>query len=403
MNKNKNVENIRAFALIMCAGAGHRTGLMYNKLLHQINGKAVAAYTLDSFAAARQRGVISEIITVCSGDDFPAFTALANEYGTHITKGGSTRLDSVKNGLEFLQREFSPSARDIVLVCDGARPNTSVSLIEECVDSAIKSGSGVAAIPCSDTIKTAEGGVITSSPDRAVLYAAQTPQAFNFAALLSAYRSYTGNAATDDSAVFAAAGNKARLVKGSGGNYKITSAEDIQRFENEKRFLNDMGLCAPDNSRIGIGSDTHTLVLNRPLILGGVTIPHYMGLKGHSDADALIHAVIDALLSAAGMRDIGCHFPDSDPKYKGADSMLLLKETVRLIKDKAAVINISAVIHAEKPKLNPYIPDMIKNIGAALGTGAGRVSISAKTGEGVGIIGEEKAVCCEAACLVKLL
>lgn len=406
MEKN----DVKIFALIACAGTGSRAGLPYNKLLYEVNGKTIAGYTLDNFKAAREQKLVTDIIILCGENDRAAFAALAGNYGAALTTGGASRAGSVRNGLEYIEKELSPSGRDIVLVCDGARPNCEPGIIERCVRSAIDCGSGVAAVPVPDTVKTAADGVVYSTPGREKLFAAQTPQAFNFRALYSAYLSYEKAAEngaavpTDDSAVMELYGGGAavRLVKGSPVNYKITTAYDIKRFESEKAAYAHKGICGYANLRTGIGSDMHRFAKDRKLVLGGVEIQHHSGLMGHSDADALIHSMIDALLAALNLRDIGYRFPDTDPAFKDISSMELLRRTAAIFKEKAELINISAVIHAQNPKLNPYIPRMAANIAAALGVDPGLISISAKTGEGVGIIGEEKAVSCEAACLVYL-
>ena len=398
----------KVFALIACAGSGARAGLPYNKLLYKINGKTIAEYTLDNFIEARKKGIITDIIILCSETDKAAFEKITPQYGHGngaVITGGKTRAESVKNGLSYIKENFALKENDIVLICDGARPNCSVDIIERCAESAALYGSGVAAVPLADTVKTAESGIVVSTPDREKLYAAQTPQAFNFNLIFDACQRAGKNAEklTDDSAVLEKFGNpenKVRLVNGGHENYKITTMEDIKRFT--AQLNHPAPVCS--NLRVGVGSDTHRLVENRKLILGGATVPHALGLLGHSDADALVHSIIDALLSAANLRDIGFHFPDTDPAYKNADSIGLLKKTANLLKEKQAeIINISAIIHAEKPKMNPYIPRMSENIAAALNITNEQISISAKTGEGVGIVGEEKAIVCEAICLIYLL
>ena len=153
--------------------------------------------------------------------------------------------------------------------------------------------------------------------------------------------------------------------------------------------------------RIGNGYDVHRLVEGRKLILGGVEIPYEKGLLGHSDADVLIHAVMDALLGAAALRDIGFHFPDSDPAYEGISSVELLKKVKALLEEKGLhVINVDAVITAQKPKLKDYIEEMIKNIAKALGTDAGNVNVKATTEEGLGFTGEGLGISAYAVCLI---
>ena len=440
----------KVFALIACAGSGARAGLQYNKLLYKVNGKTIAEYTLDNFIEAQKQGVITDIIILCSETDKAGFEKIILNSTLHtphstlnIVTGGKTRAESVKNGLSYIKEKYNPDETAVVLICDGARPNCSVDIIKRCAESAALYGSGVAAVPVADTVKIVENGITSSTLDREKLYAAQTPQAFNFNLIFNAYQHAGSNAGklTDDSAVLEKFGNPKtgiRLVSGSYDNYKITTAEDIKRFECEKTMKaychgdgvhadgERQAFAAPSGHsaalrvstpspmtislshetaadlRVGIGSDTHRLVQGRKLILGGVTIPHTLGLSGHSDADALVHSIIDALLSAASLRDIGFHFPDTDPAYKDADSMELLKKTANLLKENQIdIVNISSIIHAEKPKMNPYIPQMSENIATALNITKEQISISAKTGEGIGIVGGEKAIVCETACLTE--
>ena len=154
--------------------------------------------------------------------------------------------------------------------------------------------------------------------------------------------------------------------------------------------------------RIGHGYDIHRLKAGRKLILGGVEIPHPLGLDGHSDADVLLHAVSDALLGAAGLRDIGYHFPDSDPKYKGADSLELLRQVGEKVAQKGyRVSNIDVTLIAQKPKVGGYIPQMVQNIAGALGLPVDRVNVKATTEEGLGFTGMEEGMACHAVCLLE--
>jgi 2-C-methyl-D-erythritol 4-phosphate cytidylyltransferase/2-C-methyl-D-erythritol 2,4-cyclodiphosphate synthase len=396
MTKKKD----NAYILLACAGSGARAGLPYNKLLYKVNGKAIVEYTLENFYQCGTRNTELKIIVLCSESDKAAFQNIIRNPSVEIVVGGKTRAESVKNGLQYIKEKYNPRENDIVLICDGARPNCTSEIIKRCAESAAKYGSGIAAVPVADTVKTAENDIITSTPNRKNLFAAQTPQAFNFNLICGAY-ALAGKEAdnlTDDAAVLEKFGKpetKVRLVEGNYENYKITTMEDIKRFQN--------GRTQGAEIRIGMGSDTHCLFPDKKLILGGVAIPHPLGLLGHSDADALAHSVIDALLSAAGLRDIGFYFPDTDPAFKNADSIGLLKKTAAMLKETGiTVINISSVIHAQKPKMSPHIPKMCENLAAALNIGKERISISAKTGEGVSVIGEEIAVRCESICLISL-
>jgi 2-C-methyl-D-erythritol 4-phosphate cytidylyltransferase/2-C-methyl-D-erythritol 2,4-cyclodiphosphate synthase len=436
-----------------------------NKLLYKIRGKAVAEYALDNFAAARDNGVIDEIILIHSEADRAEMETIAARYGALTHTGGPTRPESVRRGLRFL-RERGAKGADVVLICDGARPNTPPSLIAACAAAARRSGGAVAAYPVADTLRAVENGVFTRGVPRENTYAVQTPQAFRFDEIWESYEKLPETAAkpdapnftdngnvhaaanftddggnihaaanftddggtvhaaanfTDDGGVHAATGFRAELVIGSPDNYKITLPEDLKRFEREieqsslpvsqsplavsqtpTELLNSQfSILTSHFPRVGVGSDTHRLVSGRPLILGGVRIPHDKGLLGHSDADALIHAVMDALLSAAGLRDVGFYFPDNDPKYKGADSLKLLAEARAKIEQAGfRTVNVSAVISAESPRLSPYIDDMRARLADVLGIPQNRVGLTAKTGEGLGFIGRKEGVAATACATV---
>ena len=452
------LSTIMVYALIMCAGGGSRAGLNYNKLLYKICGKCVLEYALDNFA----RSKIDKTALVHSETDRFDMEKIAAKYGALTCIGGASRSDSVRNGLRFL-KSLGAGGGDIVLICDGARPNTSPELIAACIEAAKLHGGAVACVRVSDTLRVAENGAFASEIPRENTYAVQTPQAFRFNEIFAAYEkefskyesAFSKNgkilsgektssrkareaAYTDDGGVYAAAGYKAVPVPGSPENYKITYREELTRFEKEitnqitrykLQITNEENAqCTMHNAqlsekchsqrseeskqsvspadgsiyRIGVGSDTHRLVAGRPLILGGVKIQYNKGLDGHSDADALAHAVADAALSAAGLRDIGFWFPDSDPKYKGADSMELLGKVCAMIeKEGFTAVNVSAAVSAEEPRLSPHIDAMRANIAKALNIGADCVGISAKTGEGMGFVGRKEGIAVIANALVK--
>lgn len=245
----------------------------------------------------------------------------------------------------------------------------SPALVASCIESAVRTGSGIAAVPVSDTVFRQAGDDLSVVP-REGLWRMQTPQAFRLAAILDAYRVADG-AATDDATLFLNAGHVPALVLGSEDNFKLTAPSDWARAE---RML----------ARYGTGFDTHRLVEGRRLILGGVEIPFERGLLGHSDADVLAHAVTDALLGAAGLPDIGHLFPDSDPAYSGANSLLLLKTAVARIAERGLRVGqIDATIIAERPKMAPHIERMRQNLAAACGIGSDAVNVKATTTEGM--------------------
>ncbi|MDE6294314.1 MAG: 2-C-methyl-D-erythritol 2,4-cyclodiphosphate synthase [Clostridiales bacterium] len=362
-------------AVIVCAGKGERSGLPYNKVLHHIGHKTVLEMTLDAFRLTKVR----HITVVTSEVDISAIQEITAAYDDiSVVLGGATRSESVFAGL-------NAHACDIVLIHDGARPYVTPEIIDRAVDSAIQYGSGIAAVPSVDTVKRMRDGVAHSLP-RAELFNAQTPQAFRYTEILDAYKRAVGTF-TDDAEVYESAGYSPRLVDGSYDNIKVTNPNDF--------------ITMPKSCRIGVGFDVHRLVENRKLILGGVTIDYKLGLLGHSDADVLTHAIMDALLSAANLPDIGVLFPDTDDKYLGISSITLLKEVLREVEQSGFKIgNISAVIIAQKPKLAPIIEDIRRSLAKALGIEITQINVSATTTENLGIIGEGNAIAASSSCIL---
>ena len=367
-------------ALVLCAGTGSRTGLAYNKLLHCLGQKTVLEHTLDAFRASR----VTQTVLAVHPKDEEAIRELAAPYpAVHIVHGGETRTESVRKGLLFIRAH---GGCGVVVIHDGARPFRAPATIDASIASAERYGSGVVAVPAVDTIKEVKSGEIVRSLPREALYHIQTPQSFAFESIAAAYDAAEGSF-TDDSEVFARAGHTPKIVLGDYANIKITSPSDLYRG-------------VPAHTRIGTGFDVHPLVAGRDLILGGVKIPHEKGLLGHSDADVLVHAIMDALLSAAGEPDIGVLFPDTDAAYKGIASTALLKEVCARVRSKYTIGNISAVVMAQRPKLAPHIPAMRNALGEAAGVSFECINISATTTEHLGIVGREEGMAASATCLL---
>lgn len=360
--------------VILCAGRGERAGLGYNKVLHFIGQKTAVELCLDAFAAAG----VKELTLVCSPADIAAVTELSAPYGAKVCLGGATRGESVLAGLRA-------TPCDTVLIHDGARPFVSPALITKCIASARTHGSGIAAVRSVDTVKRVTDGKVLSLP-REQLWNTQTPQAFAYAAILAAYESVQG-AYTDDAEVYSLAGHTPVLVEGEYSNVKLTNAADMFR-------------AAPVGAKMGVGFDVHRLVDGRPLVLGGVTIPYVKGLDGHSDADVLIHAIMDALLSAADLPDIGVLFPDTDDRYLGISSEKLLDEVGKRVTATHTIGSVSAVIIAQAPKLAGFIPKIRENLAARLGLRLPLLNVSATTTEHLGIVGRGEAIAASAACLL---
>ena len=372
------------YAIIPAAGSGSRAGFRENKLLRRVGGAPVLQRTAAAFAANAQ---IAGIAVCVNERDREAVRAmLAPLENVLLTEGGETRTASVRNALEALAA--LPCPPDYVLIHDAARPFVTQKIIDDCIATVRQFGSAVCALPCTDTAVRAESGFIRETVPREGLYTLQTPQGFAFPALLAAYRKIAeSDAFTDDSGVFRRYAAPPRLFRGDPANKKLTFPEDFDVEE----------------FRTGVGVDTHAFGAERDhIVLGGVRIPFSAGLRAHSDGDVLCHAVMDALLSAAGLPDIGHYFPDTDPQYAGADSLALLAKVRGILAGHGArIANVSASIVAEKPRLAPHIPQMKQNIARALGIAEGAVGIAAGTNEGLGYLGRGEGVTVIANALIK--
>jgi 2-C-methyl-D-erythritol 2,4-cyclodiphosphate synthase/2-C-methyl-D-erythritol 4-phosphate cytidylyltransferase len=315
-----------------------------------------------------------------------------------VVAGGERRQDSVANAFAAV----GPLA-DLIVIHDAARPLVNADLIERTVAAAAETGAAIAAIPAHDTVKLAADAeddtrMVERTLDRTRVWLAQTPQAFTRRILEDALaQAKNGATGTDEAALAERAGHSVRLVEGSPRNLKITTPEDLAQVE---RWLADTSDDAARSTpvqaapiRVGIGYDSHRLVEGRPLLLGGVAIPHSRGLAGHSDADALCHAITDAILGAAALGDIGRHFPDTDPQWKDADSLVLLGRANELIRAKGfRVRGVDAVVVAERPKLSPHVDQIRASLAGALSIDLEAISVKGKTNEGMGEVGRGEAI-----------
>ena len=385
-------------AVIVAAGRGTRMGLERNKVLAPLCGEPVIARTVRVFE--RTGWFDGGIVVVTGACDLCEMKRILADAGLHaqVVLGGADRQESVCRGLAAT----NPAAQ-YVAIHDGARPLVTAEVIARTLESAKKYGSGVAAVPLKDTVKRVnEGGVVVDTPPRDALRAVQTPQTFEAELIRRAHAAYAlGERATDDAALAERMGVKVRLTEGDVENIKLTTPEDmllarqvILRREGQKE--------EKPMVRIGHGYDVHRLTEDRKLILCGVEIPYTLGLLGHSDADVALHALMDAMLGALALGDIGKHFPDTDEAYRGISSMLLLRHVVALLKaHHARVTNCDVTIVAQKPKLLPYIPQMRQNVADALELPLARVNIKATTTEKLGFEGEEKGISAQAVCMVQ--
>lgn len=378
------------YAIILAGGNGTRMGSDRNKVLLELRGEPVIVRSVKAFS-----GLVDGIVLVSRKEDIPAMQSALDKakLPAAIVPGGDSRQASVWNGLCAL-----PANCTHVLIHDGARCLVDASTIRRCISSVTMHGTGIAAVPTVDTIKqvTAEE-IVTATPDRSSLRAVQTPQGFTVELIRRAHEAAMkdGFLGTDDASLVERLGIPVHLTLGDRKNIKLTTPEDMLMAES---FL---GSSYPA-LRIGQGYDVHRLVEGRDLILCGVNVPHKMGLLGHSDADVALHALMDAMLGAMALGDIGKHFPDTDDKYRGISSMKLLEHVVNLLKEhRARVTNCDVTIVAQNPKLLPFIPQMQENVAAVLDLPINRVNVKATTTERLAFEGREEGISAQAVCMVE--
>ncbi len=382
--------------ILLCAGESRRLG--FHKLVYRLpNGKTPMSMSLE----ALMRGGVDNIIIVVNEATRSHAEELSSRLGVHtvLCKGGETRQESVYEGLKHV-------SSGIALIHDAARCMVRPGLVRACIDSARLYGSGVAAIPVRDTVLLVneDGAKIGALPREKLLHT-QTPQVFNKEIILKAYEQALkeGRSATDDSTLYAAFGQTVRFVPGSVDNRKLTTAEDIAWLE-EQVCAAAAGLGCQAGLRVGCGEDVHLLTEGRKLVLGGVPVPFEKGLLGHSDADVLTHALMDALLGAAGVGDIGIQFPNTDAKYKDISSLTLLGKVGELLRSLGyGIRNVDITVVAQEPMLTPYFPKMRELLGLALRLDAGRIGLKATTTEGAGPEGRGECIRANAVALLYTL
>ena len=385
----------RVSAVLVAAGSSTRMG--FDKLSFDLGGETVLHRSIRAF---EQDPLVTEIVLVAGKNRaFVEQQAADCTKPVQIVTGGTTRAESAKNGV-------LAAAGELVAVHDAARPFVSQAVITAALEAAAQCGAAAPAVPVKDTIKAAARGngktvpdacLVYTTPDRSTLYAVQTPQCFDRAEYLAALEELDAEKArlvTDDCSLFELTGRAVQLTQGDYANYKITTREDLPRPEQKEEH----------KMRIGHGYDVHRLVEGRKLILGGVEVPFEKGLLGHSDADVLAHAVMDAVLGAAALGDIGQHFPDNDPEYAGADSLKLARRVAEILKEHGFRIeNIDATLLCQRPKLAPYIPAMRQNLADAFGLPVDAVSVKATTEEHLGFTGEGLGIAAHAVALIETL
>jgi 2-C-methyl-D-erythritol 4-phosphate cytidylyltransferase/2-C-methyl-D-erythritol 2,4-cyclodiphosphate synthase len=376
-------------AILAAGGRGLRLGHSQPKQLLEIAGRPILE---RSVSLLQEHPDVTEVIVALPEElveDPPAYLMNSSK-PLRVVKGGLRRQDSVAAAFRLVSERA-----DVVVIHDAARPFATSGLLAKTIAAAAESGAALAALEARDTVKKVADGVVSATLDRQTIFLAQTPQAFRRDVLRDAL-AIDGDA-TDEAALAERAGHPVRIVEGEASNIKVTTPEDLVIAEAIGR-----GGRPARTGRAGMGYDLHRFVEGRPLILGGVTIPFDRGLAGHSDADAVCHAVTDAILGAAGAGDIGRHFSDTDPRWKGASSVDLLRRAVEMVHAEGlAVGNVDATVILERPKLAPYVDQMRANLAAVLGVSIDRVSIKGKTNEGLGEIGRGEALAVHAIALVR--
>ena len=376
-------------AVIVAAGSATRMQGI-DKMLVPLAGVPVVLRSVRALAAS---DCIDSLVIVTRTECMETLRTLCAEVSKPVTvvAGGASRPESVLAGLAAL-----PEGMELAAIHDGARPLVTQTVIAEAVEAAERCGAAAPAVPVHDTIKQAENGLVRATPERKTLFAVQTPQVFDVKLLKTVLRAAMerGIALTDDCSAVEAAGKPVVLTQGCEENLKITTPVDLTLAEAILKRRKTM--------RIGHGYDVHRLTEGRKLILGGVEIPFERGLDGHSDADVLVHALMDALLGAAGLRDIGVLFPDNDPAYKNISSMLLLDRVMLTLEHAGyAVGNVDVTVLAQRPKRKDYIPVMRENLARAMKIPLDCVNIKATTEEGLGFTGSGEGIACHAVCLLE--
>ncbi len=372
-------------ALIVAAGRGTRAGGAVPKQWQPLCGKRVIDHTLAAF---QRHPAVSQIVVVLNASDM-AQAAVFETQGCQIAPGGDDRAGSVRNGLAAI------NDADLVLIHDAARPCVPGFVIDGVIDALRGARAAAPGLPVTDALWVSDAGLVAGTQDRTALFAAQTPQGFDLAAIRAAHAAFDG-AAADDVEVARAAGMAVAITPGSVDNLKITMPGDLARAA---RILE-----AQMDIRTGNGFDVHAFGPGDHVSLCGVKIPHDHGLVGHSDADVGMHTVTDAIYGALAMGDIGQHFPPSDPQWKGAESHIFLRHAADLARREGFTLtHVDCTLICEYPKVGPHAAEMRRVMAGILDIGLDRVSVKATTSEKLGFTGRGEGIACLAtATLVKI-
>lgn len=377
--------------ILPAAGLGKRMGHGIPKAFIKLDNKSILFHTVSCFLPFQE---VTKIIVALPKElinDKKTRTSLPADNRIMFVEGGEERLHSINNALKLVENEA------YVAVHDAVRPFVTNEDIQRVFDAAKLHDSAILAIPSANTLKQVdEDGCVAETLNREQIWQALTPQVFKTEIIRDAYsRAYQENRfGTDDASLVEAAGYKVTLVHGDSGNIKLTFPSDLKQAEKKIAQTKPM-------YRIGTGFDIHQLAEGRKLILGGVDVPFEKGLLGHSDADILIHAVIDAITGALSLGDIGSHFPDTDQKFKDIDSRILLRRAYELMENEGyEIVNVDSTIVAQRPKLRTYIDLMRQNLASDLRTDVKNISVKATTSEKIGFVGREEGMSASAVVLL---
>lgn len=372
-------------AIVVAAGSGSRSGGA--KQWRALGGKPVIRWSVEALLKA---GAVEVVVVIPVGAEAEASEALTGLSGWRTVTGGATRADSVKAGLAALGgAEDRP-----VLVHDAARPFLSAAVIDRCVRALDEADGALPALPVADSLRRASDGLVAGSVERDALWRAQTPQAFRLKTLTDAYAAWPADeVATDEATVVERAGGRVKIVAGNARLMKLTYPEDFAMAE----------ALVPRTVRLGQGYDVHRWGPGESVWLCGLEIPHDQTLIGHSDADAGLHALTDAILGAIAEGDIGDHFPPTDPQWKGARSDVFLKHAVELVKARGGrLTNVDVTLICEQPKVKPHRQAMRERLAEILHLPLDAVSVKATTSEGLGFTGRGEGLAAQAVATVEL-
>ena len=377
---------VKVAALIVAAGSGSRHGGELPKQYQLLGSQPMLRHSVETFC--RHPSIDSVRVVIGAGHHELYRAAVGNLAPEPPVKGGATRQESVRRGLEALASD----APDLVLIHDAARPLVGDDVIGRVLSALADADAVVAALPVVDTLRREGGGIV----DREGLWQVQTPQGFRFDRILAAHRAAADDLATDDAGLAERAGIRITLVEGSMSNLKVTRSGDLRTAE---AFL----AAGSGDIRTGTGFDVHKFAPGDHVMICGIRVPHSHALEGHSDADVGLHALTDAILGAIGLGDIGSHFPPTDPQWRGADSALFLRHAIDAVRGRGGMVaHLDVTIICERPKVGPHRAEMVARIAEIGALPPGRVSVKATTTEGLGFTGRREGIAAQAIATVRL-